>query len=259
MITLYRQNMSGFNFNRALQEVWKVIGHLNRYIVTNEPWELAKDPAQKKRLLTVLYVLAEALRIVALVLLPVMPQAAAKMIASLGLDAETDAATLETSGKWGVLKPGTAIEKGPQLFPRLDKKKKTDQQPKQQSQKKNKEKKKEQPREDGLVGFDQFGKLELRVAEIVSAEKIKKSDRLLKLTVKAPEERTIVAGIAQYYDPDELIGMLVIIVANLKPAKLMGVLSQGMVLAAKEKGADGNEQLVLSTVSGTVAPGSRVA
>ena len=241
MITLYRQNMSGFNFNRALQEVWKVIGHLNRYIVTNEPWELAKDPARKKRLLTVLYVLAEALRIVALVLLPVMPQAAAKMIASLGLDAETDAATLETSGKWGALKPGTAIAKGPQLFPRLDKKKK------------------KQPREDGLIGFDQFGKLELRVAEILSAEKIKKSDRLLKLTVKAPEERTIVAGIAQYYDPDELIGMLVIIVANLKPAKLMGVLSQGMVLAAKEKGAGGNERLVLSTVSGTVAPGSRVA
>lgn len=259
MLTLYQQNMNSFIFNRALQEVWKVIGSLNRYIVTNEPWELAKNPDQEKRLQTVLYVLAEALRIVALVLKPVMPEAASKMAAALGIDDESKAVTLETAGKWGILKPGTSIAKGPQLFPRLDKKKKNNQQPKQQVQKKSSAKKKEEVQEDGLVGFDHFGKLELRVAEIVTAEKIKKSDRLLKLTVKAPEERTIVAGIAEHYEPDELIGLLVIIVANLKPAKLMGVLSHGMVLAAKEKGPDGSEHLVLSTVSGPVAPGSRVA
>jgi methionyl-tRNA synthetase len=94
----------------------------------------------------------------------------------------------------------------------------------------------------------------LRVAEIIAAEKIAKSDRLLKLTVKAPEERTIVAGIAQHYQPEELIGRQVIIVANLKPAKLMGVASHGMVLAAKE-----GDRLVLSALSGPVAPGSRVA
>ena len=259
MLTLYQKNMNTFLFNRALQEVWKVIGSLNRYIVTNEPWELAKDPSKEKRLMTVLYVLAEALRIVALVLKPVMPKAAEKMAAALGIDSETDAVTLETGGKWGVLKPGTTLAKGPQLFPRLDKKKKTNQQQKQPEQKKNKGKQKEQVQDDGLVGFDQFGKFELRVAEIVTAEKIKKSDRLLKLTVKAPEERTIVAGIAEHYEPDELVGLLVIIVANLKPAKLMGVVSHGMVLAAKEKGPDGTERLVLSTVSDSIAPGSRVA
>ncbi|OGR19671.1 MAG: methionine--tRNA ligase subunit beta [Deltaproteobacteria bacterium RIFOXYD2_FULL_66_9] len=111
-----------------------------------------------------------------------------------------------------------------------------------------------EPETEGIVTFDTFQKLELRVAEIIGAEKIAKSDRLLKLTVKAPEERTIVAGIAQHYQPEELIGRQVIIVANLKPAKLMGVASHGMVLAAKD-----GDRLVLSAVSGPVAPGSRVA
>ena len=108
---------------------------------------------------------------------------------------------------------------------------------------------------EGMITFDQFGKVELRVAEIVAAEKIKKADKLLKLTVKAPEERTVVAGIAKHYSPEELVGKKVIIVANLKPAKLMGVTSQGMVLAAKEKDEDGNERLVLSTVAGDIAAG----
>ncbi len=112
---------------------------------------------------------------------------------------------------------------------------------------------------EGMITFDQFGKVELRVAEIVAAEKIKKADKLLKLTLNAPEERTVVAGIAKQYTPEELVGMKVIIVANLKPAKLMGVTSQGMVLAAKEKDEDGNERLVLSTVAGDIAIGSRVA
>ncbi|MCW5199775.1 methionine--tRNA ligase subunit beta, partial [Desulfobulbus sp. F1] len=113
--------------------------------------------------------------------------------------------------------------------------------------------------EDGLISFDYFGKVELRVAEIVAAEKIVKAEKLLKLTVNAPEERTLVAGIAKHYSPEELIGRKVIIVANLKPAKLMGIASQGMVLAAKEKDADGNERLVLSTVAADIAVGSRVA
>ena len=96
------------------------------------------------------------------------------------------------------------------------------------------------------------------VAEIIAAEKVKKSDRLLKLTVLAPEQRTIVAGIAQWYGPDELIGLQVLVVANLAPAKLMGIPSQGMVLAAKEI-CDGKERLVLSSVRGPIANGSRVA
>lgn len=256
MIMLYRVHMNDFKFSRALQEIWRVIGLLNRYIVTNAPWEMAKDPAKEKRLMTVLYVLGEALRLVALILQPVMPTAAAKMGAALGLGDEMKNAGLETAGKWGGLKPGTKISKGAQLFPRLDKKKKAEQPPPAKAKKAKQE---PAPKQDGLVTFDQFGKLELRVAEITAAEAIPKADKLLKLTVAAPEERTIVAGIAKHYSPEDLVGKTVLIVANLKPAKLMGVTSEGMVLAAKEKDEDGNERLVLATVSDTIAPGSKVS
>lgn len=255
MLAEYRLNMNTFNFNRALREVWKIIGQLNRYIVTNEPWELAKDPGQEKRLRTVLYILAESLRILSLVLQPVMPGAAAKMTRALGLT-PGEPATLDLHGKWGILQPGTVITGGPQLFPRLDKKKKQQQRKKEQPAKDMPGKK---PEPEGLVSFDHFKKLDLRVAEITAAEKIKKSDRLLKLTVRAPEERTVVAGIASFYEPEDLVGRQVLMVANLEPARLMGVESQGMILAAREKEEDGSERLVLATVSGRIAPGSKVS
>jgi len=256
MIALYSRSMAAFEFHKGLQAVWEVIGRLNRYIVTNAPWELASDPAKSGRLNTVLYFLAESLRILTLVLRPVMPDAADKMAEALGMDQDAGAAVLARDGKWGGMRPGTKVNKGPQLFPRLDKKKKG--QPRAQQKKAQKHKTTDVDLE-GLITFDQFGKVELRVAEVVAAEKITKSDKLLKLTLKAPEERTVVAGIAKFYSPGELVGMKVIIVANLKPAKLMGVTSQGMVLAAKEKDSDGNERLVLSTVSADIAAGSRVA
>jgi methionyl-tRNA synthetase len=256
MLAIYAQTMGNFEFHKGLQAVWEVIGRLNRYIVTNAPWELAADEAKKARLDTVLYFLAESLRLLSLVLRPVMPDAAGKMAAALSLEDQLSKAVLATDGQWGGMKPGTKVDKGPQLFPRLDKKKPAQQpgKPKKSAQKKQKEMDME-----GLITFDQFGKVELKVAEVIAAEKIKKADKLLKLTLKAPEERTVVAGIARFYTPEELVGMKVIIVANLKPAKLMGVTSQGMVLAAKEKDDEGNERLVLSTVSADIAAGSRVA
>ncbi|WP_457573940.1 methionine--tRNA ligase [Desulfolithobacter sp.] len=259
MLATYQREMNEFGFSRALQAVWEVIGMLNRFIVTNAPWELAKEGDREQRLMTVLYFLVESLRILALVLRPVMPVAAGKMAAALGMDREMQTATLETAGRWGLMRPGTEIERGPQLFPRLDKKKSKQKQQTAKPPKKQPKQQKDQAGDEGLITFEQFGKVELRVAEIVAAEKIKKADKLLKLTVRVPEERTIVAGIAQFYQPEELIGKQVIVVANLKPAKLMGVTSQGMLLAAKEKDADGNDRLVLSTVSAPVAPGSRVA
>ncbi|MDU9047351.1 MAG: methionine--tRNA ligase [Candidatus Electrothrix sp. Rat3] len=271
MVADYTTAMNAFEFHKALQSIWEVIGMLNRFIVTNAPWELAKEPEQAGRLNTVLYFLADSLRLLALVLRPVMPSAAEKMAVALGMEKELAAATLEQEGCWGRMQAGTVLHQGEALFPRLAKKKK--QQPQAQPQenqekeqeKKGKAKKKEAASDtadgdmEGLITFEQFGDVELRVAEIVTAEKIKKANKLLKLTVKAPEERTLVAGIAKHYSPEELIGKKVIIVANLKPAKLMGITSQGMVLAAKEIDADGNERLVLSTVAGDIAPGSRVA
>ena len=255
MIGEYRRNMNRFHFNKALQEIWKVIGMLNRFIVTNAPWELAKDPDQEKRLMTVLYILAESLRIITLVVKPIMPTAAAKMAEALNLESELENATLDVDAKWGMTKPGTELTQGKQLFPRLDKKKK--QQP--QQKKAPKKQKKAEPEQDGLITFDQFGKMELRVGKVTAAEKIAKADKLLKLTVEAPEERTIVAGIAKHYTPEDLIGRLVVIVANLKPAKLMGVTSQGMVLAAKETDENGDERLVLASVSDSIAPGSKIS
>ncbi len=254
MVTEFQNQMEQYNFHRALQAVWEVIGRANRYIVENAPWELAKDPANSEQLATVLYHLLESLRLVTLCIQPVMPETAKKMAAALGTDYP---ATFADHSQWGLLKPGTAITKPDSLFPRLEKKKKGEPAVKEQKPAKDKknDKQKESANEnDGLMNFADFQKFDLRVAEVVTAERIKKSDRLLKLTVMAPEERTIVAGIAEHYQPEEMVGKQVIIVANLKPAKLMGVTSQGMVLAAKD-----GKTLVLSALSDTVPAGSKVS
>jgi methionyl-tRNA synthetase len=186
-----------------------------------------------------------------------MPETSLKMATALGsTEDEYARQNLIDHGNWGLTVPAAKINLGHSLFPRLEKKIKP---PAQGNQKKMKEppsqKSKEAENEAGLVTFDDFKKLDLRVAEIKVAEKIEKSDRLLKLTVMAPEERTVVAGIAEYYNPEDLIGRQVIMVANLEPAKLMGVTSHGMILAAR------NEQgkLSLSALAEGVAPGSKVS
>jgi methionyl-tRNA synthetase len=257
MLPVYSEAMANFQFHRALQAVWEVIGSANRYIVTNEPWALAKDPGQIGRLHTVLYNLAECLRLLAMVLGPVMPAAAGKMAAGLGLAADhVLVADLSESGSWGLLPPGTGMRPIEPLFPRMEKEKVKEIAETVATQAPAKET--GDSAGQGVISFGQFHEVDLRVAEIVAAERVKKSDKLLKLTVMAPEERTIVAGIAEHYRPEELVGRLVLVVANLKPAKLMGIASQGMVLAAKTV-VDGKERLVLSTVSEPVPAGSKVS
>jgi len=257
MVAQYREHMDGFVFHKALQAIWEVIGLLNRYIVTNAPWELAKHPRQADRLRTVLSFLAEALWKIALVLGPIMPDTAGKMAAALGMGEQFATAVIDDAVEWGEIPAGTVIGTSGQLFPRVEKK--AEAAVPVAAAKQAAKKEPEPGLGEGLISFDQFKTVDLRVAEIVAAEKVAKSDRLLKLTVKAPEARTIVAGIAQHYSPEALIGQKVLIVANLKPAKLMGIPSQGMVLAAKEQRPDGTEKLVLTTVAGPVAVGSRVA
>ncbi|MFV0437063.1 MAG: methionine--tRNA ligase [Desulfopila sp.] len=263
VVPLYRENMADFQFHRALQAVWELVSHANKYIVANEPWALAKQSDGDERLATVLYNLMESLRMLALLLRPVMPATAARMVAGLGMAEDDPAANLlEVGGHWGVLRPGGRLQPIEALFPRIDLR--------EHMGKTKKTERKDVPVSgdgdegnapgamEGVITFEQFKEVEIRVAEVVAAEKIKTSDRLLKLTVKAPEERTIVAGIAAHYLPEELIGRQVLIVANLKPARLMGVQSQGMVLAAKTE-VDGVEKLVLATVGDQVKTGSRVA
>jgi methionyl-tRNA synthetase len=257
MVADYSAHMKSFAFNRALREVWSLISLANKYIVTSEPWVLAKDPEKAVRLNSVLYHLAETLRLIGLVLLPVMPETSMKMAAALGINQEEyKKHNLPDHGTWGLLQPGVKIALGESLFPRLEKKGATQAKDGGENMKdKSPTKCKETDSNTGLVSFDDFRNLDLRVAEIKAAEKIKKSDRLLKLTVMAPEERTVVAGIAEYYKPEELIGRQVIMVANLKPAKLMGVTSHGMILASRDE----QGKLTLSALADSVTPGSKVS
>ena len=256
MVAAYSAHMKSFAFHRALQEVWSVISLANKYIVTSEPWVLAKDPAKTHRLNTVLYHLAETLRLIGLVLLPVMPETSMKMAAALGITPEVFRKhNLIDHGIWGLTEPGVKIQLGASLFPRLDKKNGQNRSPQKQKVQAVSGESIKAESDIGLINFDDFRKLDLRVAEITAAEKIDKSDRLLKLTVMAPEERTVVAGIAEYYEPEELVGRQVIMIANLKPAKLMGVTSHGMILAARdEKG-----RLTLSSLAAGAMPGSKVS
>ena len=253
MVAEFRAQMDNFAFNRALQAVWGVISLANRYIVASEPWVLAKDPAGADRLHTVLYNLAETLRLVGLVLTPVMPETGARMAAALGLSKEQN---LVDHGIWGLTVPGIKIHLGPSLFPRLEKGAAAASGNAPVKAGAETSSRGETPgSETAFITYDDFKKLDLRVAEIKAAEKIKKSDRLLKLTVAAPEERTVVAGIAEHYEPEDLIGTRVILVANLKPAKLMGVDSHGMILAARDEQGG----LTLTTVAREVVPGSKVS
>jgi methionyl-tRNA synthetase len=260
MLGDYCKTMADFRFHLGLQAVWEFVGLANRYIVNNEPWALARDAAKTARLDTVLYNLLECLRLLTLILQPVMPGAAAKMAGGLGFAAgDPLISSLEKGGSWGLLVPGGQLTDMPALFPRLesklgDKGGKIKEVERSQSiiQEKN------TTAESLAVDFQYFQKLDLRVAEIIAAEPIKNSKKLLKVTVLAPDERIIVAGIAEHYSPEELIGSQVIIVANLKPAKLMGVSSHGMLLVAKSR-IDGEERLVLSKVQERVVPGSKVS
>jgi len=232
------QAMDTFAFHRALTAAWEFIGVLNRYVDTEQPWALAKAPGKAGRLSTVLYTLAESLRVLGIVLAPFVPDAAGKIRAALGQSGEPKL----TDAQWGRLAPGTPVQKLSGLFPRVDDKKPAA--ALVQSA----------PAAGATIKIDDFGKVELRVAEVMAAEPVPKSKKLLKLTVSlGAEQRTLVAGIAEHYAPADLVGKKVVVVANLEPAKLMGVESNGMVLAAS---ADG--KLAVLTLDRDLPPGSKV-
>ncbi len=257
MLSRYQEAMNEFQFHVGLKAIWELISKANKYIVKNEPWALAKEPSKRERLDTVLYHLTECLRLLTLVIQPVMPTTSEKMAQGLGLlGKKALLESLVSGGKWGLMPVGTQLQPIGPLFPRVDTKKKS--QESQSKQKQTKKKKNKSKTQVGLVTFEHFKEIDLRVGEVIAAEKIEKSDRLLKLKVEAPEPRTIVAGIAEYYSPEDVVGRQVVIVANLQPTIIMGVESQGMLLAAKTK-VDGKQRLVLSTVSEKVKVGSKVA
>lgn len=236
-LAAFRDGMNGWKINDALKAVWTFVRSLNKYIDVTAPWLLAKDEAKAPVLDAVLYHLCEGLRITALMAEPVIPIAAEKIWNQLGLS--DFKAALLSDAVWGGLPDGIQTKKGDPIFPRIEVEEAKEEKAAPAVKEEKKEEKKEAAPEEALpqISIDDFFKTDLRVAEILTAENVKKSKKLIKMTVSlGSEERTVVSGIAQYYKPEDLVGKHVIFVANLKPAKLMGIESQGMVLAASKDG-----------------------
>jgi len=252
------KRMDELQFSLALQDVWHLIGECNRYIDLNTPWVLCKTEEGQERLKTVMYVLCECIRYAAVLIAPTMPKTPALIYQQLGV---TDDAikTVESLTTFGQLPAGTKVQKGEALFPRIDIKKELadivptpkEEKPKAEKKPQPKQEKKEEKQDSGVITIDDFDKVQLRVARILTAEKVEGSDKLLHFTVKLTDnepERSVVSGIAKFYTPEEMVGKQVVLVSNLKPAKLRGIKSEGMILCASDA-----EDKVLKLV--TVEPG----
>ncbi len=238
--------MDRLQISNALAELWQLVRQCNKYIDMNAPWDLAKDggEAARGRLRTVMYNLAEGLRFIGVLLCPFMPGTPQRMWIQLGLAGDEEGQSRESLDRWGGIKAGLTTRRGEDLFPRLNLNEEIN------WHKGNDESRGERVRQDddgdkrGLISLEEFQKAELRVARILSAEKVARTDKLLKITLelKNGELRQVVAGIAPSYSPQELEDKKVVLVANLQPVKLRGIQSEGMLLAAEND--DGELSLV---------------
>lgn len=210
-------------FHKSLISIWDFINLTNKYIVECEPWVLAKDPTAATRLNTVIYNILEALRVVAVFITPFMPETGEEILMRLGVE-DRESQDFASVKRWGGLAAGNSLTRGEALFPRVT----------YEKEEAPVEKKLTDVKEE--VSFDDFMKLDIRVAEILEAEMVPKSKKLIKMKVDVGEKRTIVAGMGKDYTPEELIGKKIAVVVNLKPTKIMGVESYGMLLAADKEG-----------------------
>ena len=220
-------------FSQALTELWALISRTNKYIDETAPWVLAKDEANRARLAAVMYNLCEAIRIISILVSPFLPHTAPKIQAQLG--APADVLSWEQAGEWGLLPAGFSVQKGEIIFPRIDiAKELAELEAQQKAAREAKEQAQQKAEGIAQISIDDFAKVELRVAEVKDCEPVKRAKKLLKLTLDdgSGTPRTVASGIAQWYKPEDLIGHKVVLVANLKPAVLCGVESQGMILAA---------------------------
>ncbi|MBI3603427.1 MAG: methionine--tRNA ligase [Nitrospirae bacterium] len=263
--------VEGFEFNDLLLHITSRATDVDIFIDEHEPWRLAKDPDKRLELNAVLYTAAECLRILSLYIYPVMPSAAKNITEQLGLDVDFSSPLLSQEITWGELQSGTKIRKGSALFPRVESKPQgakpvsdapTPSQPTTAASTPTTTTPQipaapaaAQPAAaPAQITIDEFMKIQLKTATVLSAERVPKSEKLLKLQVDlGSEQRQIVAGIGKKYEPEQLIGKKIVIVANLKPAKLMGIESQGMVLAAGDKDVGW-----LVTVLEEIDPGTKV-
>ena len=250
--------MKDLKLPEALGEIWKLVNASNKYIDVTAPWTLARDEANKPRLATVLYNLAECLRYVAVLVQPFLTATYQEMFRQLGL---ADAALMDVASlaSFGKIQPGTRVHKGDSLFPRIDVKKELAEleaqtlaaQAAKEAEKAAENKPAAEMREQPVntapahpeedapceIDYADFAKVELRLAKVIACEEVKRSKKLYKLTLKVgDEERTVASGIKQWYQPEDLIGKTVVLVANLKPATLCGIESRGMILAASDEG-----------------------
>ncbi len=262
-VDLYREEIPQLAFHKALMAVWEVINAANKYIDRTAPWDLAKEASRRGRLQRVIRTLLELNKTVAVLITPFMPETAEKMLSRLGIGRKALEVCLDREAAWGSLVEGTAVEKGEALFPRVDVKKAAahEEAPskKPESASVTASAKKDTAvsqteGQDGLIGIEEFQKLDLRVGTVLAAQRVPKSKKLVQLTVDLGEKRQVVAGIGEHYAPEDLVGKTVILVANLKPARLMGVESQGMILAAHDP-----QGLRLITTDAPTVPGSKVS
>lgn len=257
-IAEYKNYMDNMKLSDSIKLVWSFISRTNKYIDETTPWVLGKDEVRKAELNRVLYDLVESLRAISVMIEPFIPTTARRIWAQLNLPQNFDEIRISDIEGWGKTPVGIQINKPEQLFPRIEIEEEKPEAKKEV--KENKKAKKEEQKapekakenEDGMIGIEDFSKIDLCVVEILAAEPVPKTDKLMKIQVSlGDEERTVVSGIAKFYKPEDLIGKHVVLVANLKPAKLRGVMSHGMLLAASK----GDELQIVET---TMPVGSKV-
>ncbi len=239
----YLKLFEGFQFHLALEEIWQAIRFSNTYIDRRAPWREIKE-GRREKAGSILRNLVSAIKTFAIALSPVLPETSEKVFSYLSLGISE--AIFDLALDWSKPPEGVAVTKGEPLFPRIERM--------SQTLEKEPEEERSMETQGELFSIEEFRKWDFRVGEIVAAEKIPGTDKLLKLEVICPEKRQIVSGIAQYYKPEELVGKEVVLVLNLKPAKIRGVLSEGMLLAAKDE-----EGLTLIVPERKTAPGAKIS
>ena len=250
----YEAEMERFQFQNALEQVFKTIQRANKYIDENAPWALAKDPANRVRLATVMYHLLETIRICATLLMPFMPESAEKIFDQIG--ACQGCRTWEKANVWGSLRPDATVHKGEALFPRIDAEKALAELEELEAQQRKAALPalEVEPYTEEKVDFDTFCKSDLRAVKIKNCEPVKKSDKLLKFTLDdgSGTDRVILSGIRHYYEPEQLIGKTAVAILNLPPRKMMGIPSCGMLISAvhKERGEEKLHLLLLDEAGG---------
>ena len=255
----YEAEMEHFQFQNALEQIFKTIQRANKYIDENAPWTLAKDPANRARLAAVMYNLLETVRICAVLLTPFIPDSAEKIFDQIG--ACPCCRTWEKANVWGSLRPDVTVHKGEALFPRVDAEKAlAELNAIQEAQRKAALPALElEPYAQEQVDFDTFCKSDLRAVKIKNCEAVKKSDKLLKFTLDdgSGTDRTILSGIHHYYEPEQLIGKTAVAILNLPPRKMMGIPSCGMLISAVHK-EKGEEKLHLLLLDDAIPAGAKL-